>query len=236
MCKNELSARFIAAYEALLDNGKVTDKRDFALKIGISPSMVTEISKGRSNVGTLAIQNIVSLFDINAEWLLTGKGDMLKVSSTPSSPSIHQDTPQQKSVGLKIQKVEPSSGRGIPLIPLDAIAGFPVDPNESVYLENCERYVVPEFENKGANFLIRVSGDSMIPLYYSGDLIACRKSRTSASFSGVQSMSSKRAKAFLSSACRKAKTTRTAYYACLKTALSTSRSSFRVTTYAALAS
>lgn len=179
MCaKNELSARFIAAYEALLDNGKVTDKRDFALKIGISPSMVTEISKGRSNVGTLAIQNIVSLFDINAEWLLIGKGDMLKVSSTPStpsSPSIHQDTPQQKSVGLKIQKVEPSSGRGIPLIPLDAIAGFPVDPNESVYLENCERYVVPEFENKGANFLIRVSGDSMIPLYYSGDLLACRK-------------------------------------------------------------
>lgn len=103
--------------------------------------------------------------DVNTEWLLTGKGDMLK---TPS-------TAQLKSVGLKVQKVEPGSGKGIPLIPLDAIAGFPVDPNESVYLENCERYVVPEFENKGANFLIRVSGDSMIPLYYSGDLLACRK-------------------------------------------------------------
>ena len=90
--------------------------------------------------------------DVNTEWLLTGKGDMLK---TPS-------TAQLKSVGLKVQKVEPGSGKGIPLIPLDAIAGFPVDPNESVYLENCERYVVPEFENKGANFLIRVSGDSMI--------------------------------------------------------------------------
>ena len=173
MCaKNELSARFIAAYKALLNNGKVADKRDFALKIGISPSMVTEISKGRSNVGTLAIQNIVSLFDINADWLLTGKGYMLK---TPSSPSTSQGTPQPKSKGLKVQKVELGSGRGIPLIPLDAIAGFPVDPNENVYLENCERYVVPEFENKGANFLIRVSGDSMIPLYYSGDLLACRK-------------------------------------------------------------
>ena len=110
--------------------------------------------------------------DVNAEWLLTGKGDMLK---TPGSPSTSQDVTQPKSKGLKVQKVEPGSGRGIPLIPLDAVAGFPVDPNESVYLEKCERYVVPEFENKGANFLIRVSGDSMIPLYYSGDLLACRK-------------------------------------------------------------
>lgn len=29
--------------------------------------------------------------------------------------------------------------------------------------------------DKGANFLIRVSGDSMVPLYYSGDLLACHK-------------------------------------------------------------
>ena len=114
-----------------------------------------------------------------------GSGDEKQMTTTFSIPtdkdstheyhSTSQDVPQKKNIGLKVQKVEPGSGRGIPLIPLDAIAGFPVDPNESVYLENCERYVVPEFENKGANFLIRVSGDSMIPLYYSGDLLACRK-------------------------------------------------------------
>ena len=52
---------------------------------------------------------------------------------------------------------------------------FPADGNGAAYLENCERYVIPEFENKGADFLIRVSGDSMMPLYYSGDLLACHK-------------------------------------------------------------
>lgn len=67
-----------------MKGGQVSDKRDFAIKIGISPSMVTEISKGRSNVGTLAIQNIVSIFDINADWLLTGRGEMLKVTDTPA--------------------------------------------------------------------------------------------------------------------------------------------------------
>lgn len=67
------------------------------------------------------------------------------------------------------------SSEGIPLIPLDAVAGFPAESGGGVRMEDCERYVIPEFENKGANFLIRVSGDSMVPLYYSGDLLACRK-------------------------------------------------------------
>ena len=39
--------------------------------------MITEISKGRSSVGTSAIQNIVLQFNISADWLLTGRGDML---------------------------------------------------------------------------------------------------------------------------------------------------------------
>lgn len=76
--KNEISARFIAAFEALLNRGQVSDRRDFATKIGISASMVTEISKGRSSVGTSAIQNIVSYFNIDADWLLTGRGGMIK--------------------------------------------------------------------------------------------------------------------------------------------------------------
>lgn len=79
--KNDISARFIEAYEALLIEKKVNDKRDFAAKLGISASMITEISKGRSSVGTSAIQNIVSQFNISADWLLTGRGEMLSDES-----------------------------------------------------------------------------------------------------------------------------------------------------------
>lgn len=79
--KNDISARFIEAYEALLIEKKVNDKRDFAAKLGISASMITEISKGRSSVGTSAIQNIVFQFNISADWLLTGRGEMLSDES-----------------------------------------------------------------------------------------------------------------------------------------------------------
>ena len=98
--------------------------------------------------------------DVNIEWLITGEGPMLSHPTPPTTPTKPTSHP---------------STSGIPLIPLDAVAGFPAESGGGVRMEDCERYVIPEFENKGANFLIRVSGDSMVPLYYSGDLLACRK-------------------------------------------------------------
>lgn len=174
--KNQVSARFIEAYEALLDSKKVSDKRDFAAKLGISASMVTEISKGRSSVGTSAIQNIVLQFNIDANWLLTGEGSMLQTRDREGAAlATSAANAEPKHLALATHHVPNGSHEGIPLIPLDAIAGFPADGGGGAYIENCERYVIPEFQNKGADFLIRVSGDSMVPLYYSGDLLACHK-------------------------------------------------------------
>lgn len=105
---------------------------------------------------------------VNSSWLLTGEGSMLQAAPTvePTAPKHHIEIAHQAPEG---------SDEGIPLIPLDAIAGFPADSSGGVRMEDCERYVIPEFQKKGADFLIRVSGDSMVPLYYSGDLLACRK-------------------------------------------------------------
>lgn len=97
---------------------------------------------------------------------------MLKATDTPAPSPVEEP---KKDDFLKLHRAKPGSGKGIPLIPMDAVAGFPADGSGSTYLEDCERYVIPEFEYKGADFLIRVSGDSMVPLYYSGDLLACHK-------------------------------------------------------------
>lgn len=105
---------------------------------------------------------------VDSSWLLTGEGAMLQETENNNAP-----TPKH-TVEIAHQ-VPHGSSEGIPLIPLDTVAGFPAESGGGVRLEDCERYVIPEFENKGANFLIRVSGDSMVPLYYSGDLLACRK-------------------------------------------------------------
>lgn len=105
---------------------------------------------------------------VDSSWLLTGEGAMLQETENNNAPT-------SKHTVEIARQVSHGSSEGIPLIPLDAVAGFPAESGGGVRLEDCERYVIPEFENKGANFLIRVSGDSMVPLYYSGDLLACRK-------------------------------------------------------------
>ena len=61
---------------------------------------------------------------------------------------------------------------GIPLIPIDAMAGCLTD-ERTVLDYECERYVVPAF--RGADFLITVKGSSMYPRYNSGDIVACKR-------------------------------------------------------------
>lgn len=61
---------------------------------------------------------------------------------------------------------------GIPLIPLDAMAGFCTGEVNIMEYE-CEKYVIPAFRE--AEFLIPVKGSSMYPKYSSGDIVACKK-------------------------------------------------------------
>ena len=58
----------------------------------------------------------------------------------------------------------------IPLVPFEAVAG----PGTMVFDDEkvIDYYEVREF--KGADFLIRVKGDSMSPKYVGGDLVACK--------------------------------------------------------------
>lgn len=74
----------------------------------------------------------------------------------------------------KISIDQPKSNVSLPLIPFEALAGFPSTDNIGVAFADCEQYVVPEFMARGADCLVRVSGSSMYPKYSNGDILACR--------------------------------------------------------------
>ena len=95
--------------------------------------------------------------DVNIEWLLTGKGDMLRRDQ--QAPLDNPTT----TAGTK---------EGIPLIPLSAMAGA-LTGERTVLEYECERYVIPAFS--GADFLMPVKGNSMMPTYISGDIVACQR-------------------------------------------------------------
>lgn len=82
----DVNDRFIEFYNYLSTQKIVLSAKDFALKIGVSSSLITEITKGRSVVGTKAIQNSVIEYNLNADWLFTGTGEMIKSNQVDIKP------------------------------------------------------------------------------------------------------------------------------------------------------
>lgn len=107
---NELSSRFLKVLKYLIEEHEVSDNKDFASKISVSTSMITEISKGRSNVGLSAIQNTVLRFPINSDWLLTGRGSMLRDNQISeenkwsSTPDVTPIMPAEELIIYKMYK------------------------------------------------------------------------------------------------------------------------------------
>lgn len=113
---------------------------------------------------------------------MTGRGEML--ADDQATHTRHKSIDVDKH---PVASLATESGKGIPLIPIEAMAGA-LTGEQSVLEYECERYVVPMF--KGADFLIPVKGSSMYPKYSSGDIVACQCVPMSDLFSnGIKYMS-----------------------------------------------
>lgn len=159
----DITVRFLEVYNYLLSVNKIANSSDFAKKIDVSSSMISEIIKGRSNAGIKVIQNTVLKFkEINLDWLIKGDGKMI----ADFKINIPFKDLNEEWV---IEKY------GIPLLPIEAIGGNGDNSGYSIQRDMIEeKYVIPLFDNKGVDFLISVRGSSMYPKYASGDLVACK--------------------------------------------------------------
>ncbi len=77
----DINIRYIEFYNFLITQKIVSSGKEFAANIGVSGSLITEITKGRSVVGSKAIQNTVLFYNLNADWQFTGSGEMNKVEN-----------------------------------------------------------------------------------------------------------------------------------------------------------
>lgn len=84
--------RFSNTVSWLVSNKKAQDKKEIAAILGISTSLMTEISKERSNVGVIPLQNIVIKYGISGDWLLTGEGTMLKTDTPDDGTKTEEET------------------------------------------------------------------------------------------------------------------------------------------------
>lgn len=83
MNKEEINKRFVEAVNYLLSNNIVVGKGLISESLNIKASKFSEILNYRMNVGTDLAAKISDLYNIDANWLLTGRGSMLKSDTTP---------------------------------------------------------------------------------------------------------------------------------------------------------
>lgn len=155
------------------------NKSAFASAVGVTPSVVDNIvGKRQGKPSFEVLEKVSALAEINIEWLITGSGNMLKEL-------------RQKPAAISAAKTQITTGRGsetileaftetnkktpgaIPLVSERAIGGFTNEHFSIKERDILAYYVIPKFRYLGVDFMIEVFGDSMIPKFYPGDIIAC---------------------------------------------------------------
>ena len=166
--------------------------QNFEKLIGFSNGAFASQLKNNRTIGVDKLENILIAFpELNPEWLLTGNGEMIKTKSkknvieknyNKNYNENYNEPNVKKTYAIELAEKPTNTGieannldnAGIPLIPIDAMAGFGTGAVQVMHYDTSQ-YIVPEFSELNVDFMIRVKGSSMVPKYNSGDLVACKK-------------------------------------------------------------
>ena len=138
---------------SLIDHYSCGNKSEFARMIGVSPQAVsTWITRNTFDIDII----YAKCLNISPDWLLTGKGNMLKGEETEdaSAPVVSYD---------------PKVGQ--PFYNVDFLGGFSEVYNSQVSVPD-RNIIVPGFDR--AKLWCNVTGHSMEPKINHGDIIALR--------------------------------------------------------------
>lgn len=130
---------------------KKIGRNKFETKLGLASGYMS--SKGITITSEVIEKTSSEYPELNLDWLITGKGEMLK-TETPLSlvPIIEKE--------------------GTPLLPVEAWGGSLVGSSITILAEQCKKYNVPI---SNIDYLIPIAGDSMMPDYCPGDIVAIKK-------------------------------------------------------------
>lgn len=156
----------------------------FAKQIGVAPSTIsTWISRNSLDYDLI----FAKCENLSPGWLLTGQGSMLK-SENPiqSYKTLSNPNPPQESIkrpnsltreeeidalrllGLDIKGIEL-----IPFVSTKVAAGFGSEDFAIAKEDIKDYYVIPKWRRQHVDFIIEVTGDSMVPKYYPGVEVGC---------------------------------------------------------------
>jgi phage repressor protein C with HTH and peptisase S24 domain len=184
---------------AFLKEKAITKERFYEIS-GFSASNFKGVARNSELSGD-KLAKILTIFpEINADWLVTGRGEMFKNKSyfpqtlkecqstnANQHPGINQgtDTNQRDDINQGANANQGINGsnnqcpdidsriKPIPLVREVAVGGFGNSDFTISKDDIIEYYVIPKFKYCNIDFMIEVAGNSMCPSFNPGSIIAC---------------------------------------------------------------
>lgn len=160
---------------------KFSSKRDFYLQSGLGNGFLDK----NTSINTDSIEKIISVIpDLNINWLVFGKGEMLltvdssQKNVSPTVSPIVSPTPQNtdiegKNLRVLAITVDKAGKENIQFVPLAAQAGYLQHIGDPEWVAELPSISLTGFES-GSFRAFEVKGDSMEPTFYPSDRIICR--------------------------------------------------------------
>ena len=126
-------------------------QKELADYLGIGEPAVSKMAKGYTNPSE---GNLYKILNNNQGW----DTSML----------------EEEHIEIRHDATTKKASKGLPVLSFAAMAGHLSENNGTEFSDEFEHCVIPDFTSRGADFLIRVDGDSMYPRYANGELLAVR--------------------------------------------------------------
>lgn len=146
--------------------------------IGASKGVLSRALANGTDIQSKWIEAVVENYpQYSTRWLLTGDGEMMRQTHRPNAIKapeklISTYKSSEKHVGGFIESSKKISG-AIPLVSETAVGGFSSEHFSIQENDVLAYYIIPKFRHLGIDFMIELVGDSMIPRFFPGDIIAC---------------------------------------------------------------
>jgi phage repressor protein C with HTH and peptisase S24 domain len=145
-------------------------------EIGLSNGYLGTQLRRSGNLGEEILNNIIdNSLDINPEWLLTGRGEMIKNDDQESAVTLHSKKRKTKDAIVDMQEVPFYDG-------LEATAGLQQLFDSGKPSEALETIKIPNLPK--CDGALTVTGDSMYPLLKSGDIVLYKQTNVQNIFYG----------------------------------------------------
>ena len=159
---NIVTKRFIECQQLLVEKRVVRSSRHFVLELGYSPQSWSKVLKEERDVTIELIRKGIDRFGLNPAYLFSGQGDPL------------MDVSDFYTANVLAVAVDPENNERIVHVPVAAQAGYLDQYNDPLFISDLSSFSLPGVEFKHGTYrAFDVSGDSMEPSIFQGDMVVC---------------------------------------------------------------